>query len=338
MAKPRSAKFETATARLKHAVDKKPYTVVKLARGIFLEYRRNRGAGTWIVRAADGHGKYWTKRIGDAADFEKADNTVLFDYWAACERALVFARGTGDEAGTAAMVTLDQALTAYRKNLEALGGDPYNAERPRRRLPAKLLSRPVVILDESGAGELAAWRDGLLAGGLAPASARRLCACVQAACNLAAERDPRITNRSGWKNGLGGITDTTRARRVTIADEDVLRLIRAAATIDRPFGLLIAVIGTVGARLSQAARLRVMDLEAARPDCRLQMPSSRKGKRRKTTFAPVPIPRPLADMLERECEGCGAEEPLLRRSGSPWPYGYTHQLGVGVADGRRQIP
>jgi len=41
MAKPRSAKFETPTARRRHTVRKKPYTVVKLARGIFLEYRRN---------------------------------------------------------------------------------------------------------------------------------------------------------------------------------------------------------------------------------------------------------------------------------------------------------
>jgi len=145
MAKPRSVRFETPTARLRHTVRKKPYTVVKLARGIFLEYRRNKGAGTWIVRASDGHGAYWTKRNGDANEFETANGTTTFDYWGACERALVFARGTGDEAGAAPVLTVDQALTAYGKNLEALGGDEYNARRPRRYLPAKLLNRPVAV-------------------------------------------------------------------------------------------------------------------------------------------------------------------------------------------------
>ena len=323
MAKPRSVRFETPTARLRHTVRKKPYTVVKLARGIFLEYRRNKGAGTWIVRASDGHGAYWTKRIGDAADFESANGNTIFDFWQARERALVFARGTGEEAGAVPMLTVDQALTLYAQNLKALGGDEYNARRPRRYLPAKLLNRPVAVLGESGATELIAWRDELLARGLAPASVKRLCICLRAALNLAAERDPtRITHTAGWRIGLGGIVDTNRARRVVIPDADVLRLVPAAFEVDYKFGLLVAVIATVGARLSQAARLRVVDLEANRPDCRLQMPSSRKGKKRKMTHAPVPIPRSLADMLARECEGRGLEEPLLRRvDHTPWPYG-----------------
>ena len=120
MAKPRSVRFETPTARLRHTVRKKPYTVVKLARGIFLEYRRNKGAGTWIVRASDGHGAYWTKRIGDAADFESANGNTIFDFWQARERALVFARGTGEEAGAVPMLTVDQALTLYAQNLSPM--------------------------------------------------------------------------------------------------------------------------------------------------------------------------------------------------------------------------
>jgi integrase len=320
MAKPRSAKFETPTARLRHGVSKKPYTVVKLARGIFLEYRRNKSAGTWIVRASDGRGAYWTKRIGDAADFEAANGTTIFDYWQACERALLLARGTGSDGGAAPMLTMDGALTAYGKNLEAIGGDPYNAERPRRYLSAKLLNRPVAMLGESGATELAAWRDQLLEN-LAPASAKRICICLRAALNLAADRDPtRITSTAGWRIGLGGIVDTSRARRVVIPDADVLRLVSAAFEVEYRFGLLIAVIAAVGARLSQAARLRVVDLEAN--SCRLQMPSSAKGKKRRMIHAPVPIPRSLTDMLARECQGRDPEEPLLRRpDGAPWPHG-----------------
>jgi integrase len=321
MAKPRSAKFETPTARLKHAVSKKPYTAAKLARGVFLDYRRNKGPGTWIVRAANGHGAYWTKGLGDADDLEKADGNTIFDYWSACERALVFARGNGEEPGAAPVFTVDVALIAYGKNLEALGGDTYNARRPRRYLTAKLLNRPVSVLGESGATELAEWRDGLLKQGLSRSSVKRICICLRAALNLAHERDPiRIPITAGWRIGLGGIDDATNARRVVIPDESVLRLVAAAFEVEYRFGLLIAVIAAVGPRLSQVARLRVVDLEANH--CRLQMPSSRKGKRRKTTYEPVPIPQSLVDMLGLECKGRGPEEPLLRcADGAPWPHG-----------------
>jgi hypothetical protein len=119
-----------------------------------------------------------------------------------------------------------------------------------------------------------------------------------------------------------------------------LRLISAAFNIDRSFGLLVAVIAAVGARLSQVARLRVIDLEANRPDCRVQMPCSKKGRTRKMMHAPVPIPRWLADLLVRECEGRGPEEPLLRRAdGAPWPFGYRarHQDLLRAAAGGAKL-
>jgi hypothetical protein len=315
MAKPRSAKFETPTARLRLAVAKKPYVAVKLARGIHLLYRRNRGAGTWVVRTT------WTKRIGDADDFEPADGNHILNFWQASERALALARGTGDEAGAAPVLTVDRALTAYGENLKALGGDEYNARRPRRYLTDKLLNRPVALLGETGATELAQWRDGLLKSGLTPAAAKRICICLRAALNLAAARDPaRITHTAGWRIGLGGIIDANQARRVVMPDADVLRLVEAAFAIDYQFGLLVAVIAAIGAGLSQAARLHVTDLEAER--CRLQVPSSAKGRKRKIGYAPVPIPRSLADMLAKECNGRGPDEPLLRQSdGDPWPHG-----------------
>jgi hypothetical protein len=59
--KPRNAKLESATARRKLALRKKPY-FVRLSPGIALGYRRNAGAGTWTVRVADG-GAEWTKKI-----------------------------------------------------------------------------------------------------------------------------------------------------------------------------------------------------------------------------------------------------------------------------------
>ena len=70
MPKPRNAKLESATARRKLAVRKKPY-YVRLSPGIALGYRRNAGAGTWTVRVADG-GAEWVKRIAVADDLEPA--------------------------------------------------------------------------------------------------------------------------------------------------------------------------------------------------------------------------------------------------------------------------
>ena len=341
MAKVRSAKFETPTARLRLAIRKKPYTAARLARGTFLDYRRNKGAGTWIVRASNGHGRYWTDGIPGAVadDHEPADGRSVLSYWEASEQALALARGPVE--GTDKPVTVDQALLAYGKNLEAVGGDPYNAQRPRRYLTGKLLNRSVASLGESGATELAAWRDGLLAQELAPASVKQVMICLRAALNLAAARDPiRIPTVSGWRIGLSGIPDTNRARRIVMPDADVLRLVTAAFEVDTQFGLLIAVLAAVGARLSQVARLRVADLEADRTDCRLQMPSSRKGKRRKSTSAPVPIPRSLADMLARACEGRGPNEPLLLApDGKAWRHSRdaNHQDLLRLAAERAEL-
>ena len=52
MPKPRASKLETATARRKLPVAKKPH-YIKIAPGIHLGYRRNTGPGTWSVRVAD---------------------------------------------------------------------------------------------------------------------------------------------------------------------------------------------------------------------------------------------------------------------------------------------
>ena len=65
----RDAKLESRTARLRLPVQKKPFTGPALARGIHLLYRRNKGNGTWIAKASNGHGGYWTKGFAVADDF-----------------------------------------------------------------------------------------------------------------------------------------------------------------------------------------------------------------------------------------------------------------------------
>ena len=140
MPKPRAAKLETATARRRLPVRKKPYWTT-ISPGIALGYRRNAGAGTWSVRATDGHGGDWVKRLALADDFEPADSTNIMSYWEALDAARALARKqTGTTDGRPP--TVAEALDAYEADLAARGGGAYNAKRPRIHLTPTLLVGP----------------------------------------------------------------------------------------------------------------------------------------------------------------------------------------------------
>jgi hypothetical protein len=90
-------RFESRTARLKLAVRKKPYAGPSLASGVTLLYRRNRGNGTFIVKALGTNGKYWTRRVADADDFAEANGDAALTFFAASDRARELARGDADD-------------------------------------------------------------------------------------------------------------------------------------------------------------------------------------------------------------------------------------------------
>src|SRR6516225_3208126 len=110
----RSAQLETRTARLKLRVRKKPHDFTTIAPGIALAYRRNQGAGTWVVRVADGHGGNWTKGFAIADDHEDANGAHVLTYWQAQDKARVLARGNVDEGRPC---TITEALDAYAADL-----------------------------------------------------------------------------------------------------------------------------------------------------------------------------------------------------------------------------
>ena len=62
----RASTLENRTARLKLEPRRKPYHFTIIAPGLAVGYRRNKGPGTWVLRAADGHGafcrRYRTRR------------------------------------------------------------------------------------------------------------------------------------------------------------------------------------------------------------------------------------------------------------------------------------
>jgi integrase len=311
--------LESRSARLRLKIRRRPYSGPQLARGIALMYRRNKTNGTWVLKASDGHGAYWTKAFALADDFEDADGKNVLMFYQAQDQAKKLARGEDGSAGNAPIM-VDGALKHYKRDLEARNANPYNAESPRVHLTSVLLAKPVQLLN---AHELKKWRDGLLTK-VAPATVNRVCRCLFAALELARRHDERIQNRHAWEVGLNALPDAQEARNVVIPDDKVLELIAAAYRLDHQFGLLTDTLAITGARPSQAVRLRVEDLHNHPLRPKLMMPKSAKGGGRnrsvkKTERYSVPITTQLAAKLKAAAKGSADHAPLLLQSdGSPW--------------------
>lgn len=317
--KVRHSALESRNARLKLQARRKPYPGPSLARGVSLLYRRNRTNGTWVVKASNGHGSYWTKRIADADDFADADGKDVLTFFQAQDAAKQLARGNGVGPG-AAPITVDEALNDYKRDLEARNANPYNADSPRTHLTTVLLAKPVQLLT---APELRRWRDGLL-GQIKPATVNRVARCLCAALEQARQHDERIQNRQAWEIGLASLPDAQEARNVILSDDEVRDFVARTYTLDDKLGLLIETLAVTGARPSQAVRLRVGDLDAHPIRPKLSMPKSAKGggrnrAKKKHERYSVPITAPLAAKLKEAAKGRADDAPLLvQRDGTQW--------------------
>ncbi len=308
--------LESRSARLRLKIRRRPYSGPSLARGISLMYRRNKTNGTWVLKASDGHGAYWTKGFALADDFEDSDGKGVLTFYEAQDAAKKLARGDAESAP----ITVDGALTAYKTDLEARGANPYNAEWPRVHLAKVLLAKPVALLT---AAELKKWRDSLLTK-MAAATINRLCRCVGAALELARQHDDRIQNRQAWEVGLAGLPDAIEARNVILSDDKVREFVVTAYSHDDKLGLLIEVLAITGARPSQVVRLRVEDFHDHPIRPKVMMPKSAKGggrnrSQKKHERYSVPITPALALKLREAVKGRADDAALLLQSdGSPW--------------------
>jgi integrase len=310
--RPRSPQTETRTSRLKLTPRRKPYYAT-VAPGIALGYRRNKGAGSWTAKVADGHGGTWIKAFGIADDFEDADGAHVLSYWQALDKARAIARG-GDTTGDRP-ITVGEAVANYAAELKNRNGHDGNIDRVRRDLPSSLAAKTVALLT---ARDLRHWRDGMLKRGLAPATADRTARVLKAALALAAREDHRITNAAAWRDGLARLPDSEVARNEILPDDAVRKLVAAAYEIGSAFGLWIEMHAMTGARTSQLARLQISDLQDDPVAPRLMMPSSRKGRRKRIDRKPVPITPALTKALRRAAAERGPGDALL-----PQPAGTT---------------
>ena len=307
----RSSRLQSRSSRSRLLISTKPYDFVAIAPGAGLGYRRNKQAGAWVLRLADGKGGYQTRNIGLADDLQEADGVETLSWFQAVERGRKLAKGDAPEAGS--LLTVARAVDEYARDLAAREAGSGNASRIRKHISPALAAKPVAILT---ARELSAWRDGLLREGLRPASYVRLKNALVAALNLAARRDPSIHNRAAWADGLSGVREDSASRNIQRLDDDQVRAVIAGCyALDRNLGLYVEVGAETGARPSQISRLVVDDLQnGGQP--RLMMPSSRKGRGRKPSHYPVPISSQLAEKLKSDRE---PDAPLLlRANGSQW--------------------
>jgi integrase len=302
--------LETKTARGRLPVSRNP-VFVRLGQGVSVGYRRNAGgAGVWIVRLADGKQGRVEKRLALADDLACADGGGVMNYQQAAEAARRLGRGETDEAQPAPVVTLGDALDAYRADLEARGAGLDNVTRLRFNLTPIFLKRPVALLDVT---ELRKWRDAA-ANRMAPASVNRLATILKAVLNLAASKNERLPTRP-WEIALAALPEATVADNIVLPESTIRRLVQAARAQGPEFGLLVEVLALTGARVSQLARCQVRDVVSDR----LMIPSSAKGQKKRVSRTPVPIPIALADKLRTATAGRQQGAPLLlKSSGEPW--------------------
>jgi integrase len=331
--------FESASARLKLPIkeNKKPYWE-RLGPGLSLGYRRNDHAGSWSIRAADGVGGEWLKRIGTADDYEHSNGKDVLSFEQAVAEARRLYRGKDDaDHDPSKPVTLDEALTSYKADLQARSANPYNADWARYHLTPSLLSKPLALINSD---ELKAWRDRLVAKGLAPSSVNRARNNVRAALELSAPNRSHV-----WKSGLETLPNATRARKLIFPDETIRALVAEAHTHSSALGLWCDVLAVTGMRPIQAQRLRVEDLIVGDKP-RLMVSKTAKGGGRNRAEKrlqryPVPITSTLCARLKAAARGRADDAPLLLlpdgRPFSEKPHGnYRHAFieivkAVGLA-------
>jgi integrase len=268
-----------------------------------------------VVKAANGHGQYWTKAFACADDFEQSNGRAILTYHEATEAAKKVARGDANAPDTKP-VTVEDALATYERDLESRGADAANARRVRRHLTPALAGKPVGLLRLT---DLRDWRDGLIAKGLRPANINRTAAGLRAALELAGTLDHRITNRETFRL-LRRLPGAGKARRIVLSDADVLKIVEAAYQECHALGVLVQALAETGARVSQIARVRRIDLQADRADPRVLIPTSFKGHRQKERQSTaVPITPDLGGKLKAMASNRDDEQPLLVKSdGSGW--------------------
>ena len=307
--------------------EKKSYEL-SVGAGVTLGYYRPVTLpGSWKAIFAVPGGKRRTFPLGRADDTEAADGVRVLTYADARREVEKRASERGKPIATRP-ITIDEALTEYRKDLIRRGGNPANADNIRYHLGDRrdAEGKPVEVpshadfkhllplsLSTVTEQQLKTWRNGLLDNGMKASTYNRLMTSVHAAFN--AVRAAR-GNAEAWKFGLEFLSgnEANIAREVEVTPAQIRAIVAEAHNLrPRDFGPYVQVHAETGARSNQIARITVGDLRGNI----LKMPNSGKGNPktvRKATAGKTPIAL-TPDLAARLAELAGdrpAHELLLR--------------------------
>lgn len=308
---------------------------------VHLGYRKGRRGGVWLVRWRSGAG-YRQAKLGTADD-ELREGAL--DFNAAVRAARVAVEAARAEARAAAegpLLTVRLAVAEYISSRDAR--DSRRKARQVRSDASQRLCRYVLGQDRRGKQEgtqesslakvalhalrerdLQSWRAGL-PGAMKATTKQRLINDLKAALNSAyAAHRHRLpatlpaTVKSGLKATASEHDEAVPLARENqiLTDAQVGKLLAAAREIDTEeewngdLFRLVLVLAATGARFSQAARLRVSDVQ--REQGRLMVPASRKGREAKTGHVPVPVGADVLDALLPAVTGRAKDAVLLER-------------------------
>lgn len=307
-------------------------------------YRKLNGkAGTWWVRHYLGNQKYEVEALGIADDFAAADGVTILTYAQALKLAgdRIAGRTQNEKGTTAESILLRQAVESYivqrdERETRRRGREVHSdASRLRRYVlgqeargkqpaiePAPLAAVPLHRLADA---DLKRWRKAMPAD-LKDSSRKRTINDLKAALN-ACYRDHKdalpptlpATIQHGLRIEEDDEDDAESVARDNqiLTDAQVGRIITAARIVDEEqrwggdLYRLVLVLASTGARFGQVARMKVTDYQ---PEFgRVQVPFSRKGKKRKADHTPRPVAQDVLDALHPVTVGRSGGAPLLER-------------------------
>ncbi len=308
---------------------------------VHLGYRKGKRGGVWLVRWRNGIG-YKQERVGTADD-ELREETLDFNAAVKAARATVeAARVEARALADGPKLTVRHAVENYISDRDAREskrkGRPVRSDAAHRleryvvgkeakgRRPAVLASPLAEMsLHDLAEDALLDWRKGLSAE-LKGTSKQRLINDLKAALNSAyaahRRRLPPIflsTVKHGLSASIARAEDVEQVARDNqiLPDAKIAEILAVTRQVDENEGWegdlfrLIVVMAATGARFSQVARLRVMDVQME--GARLLMPASRKGRGTKQETTPIPIGADVLDALRPILQDRHRDEILLER-------------------------
>lgn len=308
---------------------------------VHLGYRKGKRGGQWLVRWRIGKG-YRQRPLGPADDAVSEGTLDYLSAVASAKSLVVAERQAAAATAAGPLLTVSAAVQAYvaernQRDTERRGREVrsdaasrlgrYVVGVPSRGRRAETPPAPIamVALRDLDEGDLRTWRK-QLPQRLKGATKQRLINDLKAALNdVYAENRKHLpsTLPSTIRYGLRAVREADSEVEEVARDNQILtdaqvgRLISAAREIDAEQGWegdlfrLVVVLAATGARFSQAARLRVADVQTS--GGRLIVPASRKGKGKKGTGTPVPIGPDIMEALSPAVTGRAKDAPLLER-------------------------